>query len=337
MLISYASIGQEGDKLYIVLSGRGNTYVRMTQEERKNLKASEEERKFAGNIVHNSVLQAQKTSQNVLRKSLFVPGASQAPSKVSNESEEEVNVEIKLKTCPESENLPKSINIIERNSSVNSFQNLETENRRSSLKVLSTRRSPSRFLSQAPKNKPRIRILPENEEIVTNKSSFLTDNIALKLPNDSQNIITSANDLQADAKSELDESFMLSEQELEKATEGMKYLGTIGPGGIFGEIALTTGKKRLASIIVTEDCHVAVLSKESFNKLLLNLERQKFLRRMDFFESAFGLKLKWEKAVKLMYMFTKEKVGLNKNIFEDKQEADGFYVIKSGKILVIIF
>jgi len=38
--------------------------------------------------------------------------------------------------------------------------------------------------------------------------------------------------------------------------------------------------------------------------------------------------------VKLMYMFTKEKVGLNKNIFEDKQEADGFYVIKTGNILV---
>lgn len=115
---------------------------------------------------------------------------------------------------------------------------------------------------------------------------------------------------------------------------GMRCLGALEAGQIFGEIALATGSRRKETVIAIEDCHLGVLSKEDFDRLLLPFQKSGLKKRIEFIEMAFGLSLTWDKAVALTYVFKKVKVCKGQYVFKENEQCDGFYIIKSGDILV---
>ena len=131
-----------------------------------------------------------------------------------------------------------------------------------------------------------------------------------------------------------EEEVDILKEETAKKLRHMRCIVRMGSGSIFGEIALTVGKNRMATVVADRDCSLGVLSKEDFDRLLLPLERKRFKKRMTFFELMFGLTLSWEESIRLMYMFEKKRFVKHQNIFVENAEIDGFYVVKSGSILV---
>lgn len=129
----------------------------------------------------------------------------------------------------------------------------------------------------------------------------------------------------------------LTDEMLEKKVEEMRLIGTMEAGQIFGDIALTVGRRRLATVIAMEDCHLGVLHKDDFDALLLPLEKKKFKNRIEFFERAFGFAMPWEKVVGLLYLLKKQKFKKSHYMFKENQPSEGFYIVKSGEIFVRIF
>jgi len=113
----------------------------------------------------------------------------------------------------------------------------------------------------------------------------------------------------------------------------LKFLNTLRGGSIFGEMALTTGKKRSATIIAMEDCVFGVLHKEEFKRILHN-EKNSLKQTLEFFYRVFPINLSQLSMTKLSRMFIEEKLKFKQVLFHEGDVADGFYIIKSGEVLV---
>ena len=52
----------------------------------------------------------------------------------------------------------------------------------------------------------------------------------------------------------------------------------------FGELALTVGGKRSATVKCIDDCEFATLNKESFTRSLASIELKRIRRKVEFFQ-----------------------------------------------------
>jgi CRP-like cAMP-binding protein len=64
-----------------------------------------------------------------------------------------------------------------------------------------------------------------------------------------------------------DEFYVVVEGEASAVVDGDE-VGTIGPGGFFGEMALLDGAERVASVFATTPMKVLVLDRHDFNEML---------------------------------------------------------------------
>jgi len=115
---------------------------------------------------------------------------------------------------------------------------------------------------------------------------------------------------------------------------GLKYLNTIKSGAVFGEMALTTGRKRAATIIAMEDCILASLGREEFKRILQFIEKKNLRIALDFLGKALSITLSQETMIKLSGMFQEEKIKYRHTLFKEGDSAEGFYVVKSGEVLI---
>jgi len=114
----------------------------------------------------------------------------------------------------------------------------------------------------------------------------------------------------------------------------LKYLNSIKSGAVFGEMALTTGRKRAATIIAMEDCILASLNREEFNRILQFIEKRNLRLALEFLGKALSIMLSQETMIKLSGMFQEEKVKYRHTLFKEGDAAEGFYVVKSGEVLI---
>lgn len=114
----------------------------------------------------------------------------------------------------------------------------------------------------------------------------------------------------------------------------LNYLNTLKSGEVFGEMALTTGKRQPATVIAVEDCALGVLYREDFNRICQAIETKVLEAVLDFFAKAIGVRLSRDAMLRLSKIFMEEKMMYRQNLFLEGDPAEGFYIVKSGEVLV---
>lgn len=109
----------------------------------------------------------------------------------------------------------------------------------------------------------------------------------------------------------------------------------ISAGGAFGELSVieTQLKPRTATIICKEDCHFAVLDKNSYRQILGLSEKKKIDIQLDFLA---GLPIfsGWSRhSLKpMIYLFEKIKYNKGSVIYKEGDMDSNLYVIRSGEV-----
>jgi trk system potassium uptake protein TrkA len=63
--------------------------------------------------------------------------------------------------------------------------------------------------------------------------------------------------------------FVVLAGEVRMIGDGGQVMGTIGPGGFFGELALLTGEPRMATAVTASACELAVVGREDFRSVVM--------------------------------------------------------------------
>ncbi|KAL4449887.1 hypothetical protein ABPG74_015006 [Tetrahymena malaccensis] len=111
---------------------------------------------------------------------------------------------------------------------------------------------------------------------------------------------------------------------------------TFVAGESFGEIALMTKERRTATMVCQEETHLMVLSKEGFDKIIGSFQQQilreklEFLRKFQFLDS-----LPTSQLMSLLHYFKINNFTQKTVIYNEGDEADNIYFIKSGEVEVL--
>jgi trk system potassium uptake protein TrkA len=63
--------------------------------------------------------------------------------------------------------------------------------------------------------------------------------------------------------------FVVLAGEVKMMSDGGQLVGTVGPGGFFGELALLTGEPRMATSVTTHACELAVVGRDDFRTVVM--------------------------------------------------------------------
>ena len=104
-------------------------------------------------------------------------------------------------------------------------------------------------------------------------------------------------------------------------------------GDSFGELALIEKHPRAASIFTKTECHVAVLEKNDYNRILANLMKKRRNELIDFLKKQ-AIFRNWTKGslLKISYCFYEKKYTKDKIIFFEGQKIEFLYLIKEGEV-----
>ena len=83
------------------------------------------------------------------------------------------------------------------------------------------------------------------------------------------------------------------QNQLERIPENLELM-RLGSGQSFGELALITSKPRSANIVCLEECHLAVMHKEDYERVLQKIELKVQTMKQDFLHQVPFLK-RWSK------------------------------------------
>ena len=121
----------------------------------------------------------------------------------------------------------------------------------------------------------------------------------------------------------------------DKDTFNFKEVFVYNDGGSFGELALTEGKPRAASIITKSECHVAVLDKANYNRILSSIMKKKRTDQVEFLQTQ-AIFQKWTKGSlwKLSYCFEETTLNKDKILFIEGQKIEYLYLIKEGEVKI---
>ncbi|KAL4499141.1 hypothetical protein ABPG72_017043 [Tetrahymena utriculariae] len=107
-------------------------------------------------------------------------------------------------------------------------------------------------------------------------------------------------------------------------------------GESFGEIALMTKERRTATMVCQEETHLMVLSKEGFDKIIGSFQQQilreklEFLRKFQFLDS-----LPTSQLMSLLHYFKINNFNQKTTIYNEGDEAENIYFIKSGEVEIL--
>lgn len=110
-------------------------------------------------------------------------------------------------------------------------------------------------------------------------------------------------------------------------------VGEMISGCSFGEIALQQHSERTATIICSDTCHLASLTRETFTNMLSDYYEQlqeknlKFLKQVSMFSD-------WNNPMinQIYYHFTFQESKLNQCIYKEDDPADFIYLIREGEV-----
>ncbi|OMJ96007.1 hypothetical protein SteCoe_382 [Stentor coeruleus] len=121
----------------------------------------------------------------------------------------------------------------------------------------------------------------------------------------------------------------------EKGENIIKEVLVYRDGAGFGELALTDRKPRAASILAKSDCHLAVLDKQSYNRILASLLKQKRMEFIDFLQTQALFKT-WTRGslLKLSYCFEEKTYKKGRIIYMEDQIMDYLYLLREGEVKI---
>lgn len=121
----------------------------------------------------------------------------------------------------------------------------------------------------------------------------------------------------------------------EKGENIIKEVLVYRDGAGFGELALTDRRPRAASILAKSDCHLAVLDKISYNRILASLLKQKRMDLIDFLQTQALFKT-WTRGslLKLSYCFEEKTYKKGRIIYMEDQVMEHLYLLKEGEVKI---
>lgn len=115
--------------------------------------------------------------------------------------------------------------------------------------------------------------------------------------------------------------------------EGMHEVNVLKSGFSFGEYALLYNQNRLATIQCLKNTHLAVLSKESYVKILGKIENKRIDESVKLLRS-FQIFRNWSKnpIIKINYFFTERVMSRKTVLFREGNEINEVFFIKQGEV-----
>lgn len=106
----------------------------------------------------------------------------------------------------------------------------------------------------------------------------------------------------------------------------------LNSGASFGELALEQNKPRSASIKCLENCHLAVLDKTDYKKILLNFVKEKQMELVDFLQSLPLFRKCTKETIRKLTFFFQERICFKNNvIYREGDNAEYVYIIRTGE------
>jgi CRP-like cAMP-binding protein len=121
----------------------------------------------------------------------------------------------------------------------------------------------------------------------------------------------------------------------EKGENLLKEVLIYRDGAGFGELALTDRRPRSATIITKSDCHLAVLDKLSYNRILASLLKQKRIELIDFLQTHVLFK-SWTKGsiLKISYCFEEKSFKKGNVVYKEGQLMENIFLIREGEVKI---
>lgn len=117
----------------------------------------------------------------------------------------------------------------------------------------------------------------------------------------------------------------------------LKDIRQLSEGGSFGDAALIKGKSALrnATILCQEDCYFAVLDKENYERIIGEHQQRQINEKLGFLKKSNIFKfMKDQDLGTLIYFFENKFLPFRTVLFNQGDEVDHLYIIKSGSVRV---
>jgi CRP-like cAMP-binding protein len=116
-----------------------------------------------------------------------------------------------------------------------------------------------------------------------------------------------------------------------------KKIAVLSEGAPFGELGILYNKPRIALIVARTTCRVAVMAREHYINIFCEAENQERKLKREFIFAHFFAKfrdLKYELSEALLYSFKERKYKINETICHQHDPFAGFFLLKSGELLL---
>lgn len=112
---------------------------------------------------------------------------------------------------------------------------------------------------------------------------------------------------------------------------------TLGQKIPFGEQALLKGIGRAGTVITLEDCHMAVVEKDSYEKLIKRAQQAKSAKEIQFLRQIPFISHWLVREVNGLYLYMKEESFANKGTYiaQEGEKVTKFFVIKQGEVEIV--
>ena len=112
----------------------------------------------------------------------------------------------------------------------------------------------------------------------------------------------------------------------------MIKVAELSKGQSFGELALLNNSKRAATVVAIEDCDFGVLSKENFEKVVGQMLRKKFEKKVEFLNKfSFLSGMTRIKKEKLWFSMKKQIFNIGQKVMIEGVKWDEVFFVEKGK------
>ncbi|UYV77787.1 PRKG1 [Cordylochernes scorpioides] len=130
--------------------------------------------------------------------------------------------------------------------------------------------------------------------------------------------------------------FVIEEGQLEVTKEN-KYLSTMGPGKVFGELAILYNCTRTASVRTLTDCKLWAIERQCFQTIMMRTVLQRQAEYTDFLKSVPTFKnLNEDILIKITDVLEEATYTQGEYIIRQGARGDTFFIISRGKVKVTI-
>lgn len=130
--------------------------------------------------------------------------------------------------------------------------------------------------------------------------------------------------------------FVMEEGKIEVSKEG-RYLCTLGPGKVFGELAILYNCTRTATVTALSDCRLWAIERQCFQTIMMRTGLVRQAQYTDFLKSVPTFrKLKEDMLIKIADVLEETTYKYGDYIIRQGARGDTFFIISRGKVKVTI-